>query len=69
MMITEAAIKYRTDGATIWAWITSGRVIPSTGMRLVALPNKEKIGDRWVVREVSGGDSAPQTPNEGGAST
>ena len=56
--IGDAARKYGVDGATIWHWITSGRLLPN-GVRLVALPEERIIDPRtagdeptlWIVRE------------------
>ena len=53
MTIGEAASRFGVDGATIWAWISSGRIITLRGeaFRLEAT-ERDKL-DRWIVRKVA----------------
>ena len=56
--VNDAAERYRTDAATIWAWITSERVVTNpNGCRVQLVADKAKRygpnGSTWLIEEVS----------------
>lgn len=52
MTITEAAEKYGTDGAAIWAWISSERTLTAPdGRRVILRADHPNERGPWVVRE------------------
>lgn len=53
--IGNVADRYRTDGAAIWAWIVSERVLTNPSgerVQLVARPEERIGGTLWQVREL-----------------
>lgn len=52
MNVTEVANRYGVDGASVWAWITSDRVVTSPDGERVRLRADEREPDgKWIVCE------------------
>lgn len=50
--VTEVANRYGVDGASVWAWITSDRVVTSPDGERVRLRADEREPDgKWIVCE------------------